>query len=91
MKVGKWIHRMGAVGVEMLAVLVLGWCLSVAHPGGDVDRPQGADAPLDVAVKPHSTEIEEAYVSDQLQRAGNGLLDKVVDHLASLFEVTEEA
>ena len=91
MRVRKWIHRMGAVGVEMLAVLVLGWCLSVTHPGGDVDRLQGASAPMDVAVKPQSTELEEAYVSDQLQRAGLGLLDKVVGHLASLFEVTEEA
>jgi len=90
MRVGKWIYRMGAVGVEMLAVLVLGWCLFVTPPGGDVDRPPAADVPLDVAVKAQSTQIEESYVSDQLQRAGNGLLDKVVDHLASFFEVTEE-
>ena len=91
MSVGKWIHRMGAVGVELLAVLALGWCLSVTQPGEDVDRPQGADSAVEVAVKPQTTEIEEAYVSDQLQRAGLGLLDKVVGHLASLFEVTEEA
>jgi len=90
MRVGKWIHRMGAVGVEMLAVLVLGWCLFVTPPGGDVDRPPAADVPLDVAVKAQSTQIEESYVSDQLQRAGNGLLDKVVDHLVSLFEVSED-
>ena len=90
MKVGKWIHRMGAVGVEMLAVLVLGWCLSVTHPGGDEDRPSGAEAPMDVAVKRQSTEIEAVYVSDQLERAADGLLDKVVDHLASLFEVSED-
>lgn len=90
MMVGKWIHRMGAVGVELLAVLALGWCLSVTQPGEDVDRPQGVEATVEVAVKPPAPEIEEAYVSDQLQRAGNGLLDKVVDHLASLFEVSEE-
>ena len=90
MRLGKWIHRMGAVGVELLAVLALGWCLSVTNAGEDVDRTQEVAAPVEVAVKPQTTEIEEAYVSDQLQRVGNGLLDKVVDHLASLFEVSED-
>ena len=90
MRLGKWIHRMGAVGVEVLAVLALGWCLSITQSGGEIAQPQEAVVPLEVAVKPPAPEIEEAYVSDQLQRAGNDLLDKVVDHLASLFEVSEE-
>ena len=90
MRLGKWIHRAGAVGVEVLAVLALGWCLSITQPGGEEDRPQKEAASLEDAVKPQAPEIEEAYVSDQLQRVGNGLLDKVVDHLASLFEVSED-
>ena len=91
MGLGKWMHRLGAVGVEVLAVLVLGWFLSMTNPSRtDLETVNGHPKDASAVEAVAQREIDPGYISGQLERAADGLMDQLVAHLSSLFDVGEE-
>lgn len=96
---GKCFHGLGAIGVEVLAVLLLGWLLSVVHPSNEIvlaTRAQltgqsvTADS-LDPAAHLEKQADRQTFVVDHLENSAEGLLEKISSHLNDLFDVGNES
>ena len=97
MRLAKCLHGLGAIGVEILAVLVLGWVLSVTHSAQGVTA---SDAGLTKsAVAADSREVvsrqqrqadREIFAADQLKRSADGLFEQLASHLSDVFTIPDE-
>ena len=96
MWLAKCLYGLGAIGVEVLAVLVLGWVLSVTHPAQGVTATDGyvtsqavpADS-LEVASRPQRG--REMFAADQLKRSAAGLFEQLASHLSDVFTIPDES
>ena len=98
MWLGKWMHGLGAIGVELLAVMVVGWVLSVVHPAQDVSlsttaQLSGQSAAADSAglvSRQEGTANRNDYVNDQLHGSADGLFRRIAGHVNNLFAIDDE-
>ena len=97
MRLTKCLYGLGAIGVEVLAVLVLGWVLSVTHPAQGVTATDGyvtsqavaADS-LEVASRPPRQGDRETFAANQLKRSAAGLFEQLASHLSDVFTIPDE-
>ena len=94
MRLAKCLHGLGAIGVEVLAVLVLGWVLSVTHPAQGVKAPDvcltspaASENSLEVATRQADREI---FVQDRLRRSADGFFETLASHLSDVFTIPDE-
>jgi len=95
MRLAKCLHGLGAIGVEVLAVLVLGWVLSVTHPAQGVNA---TDVCLTSPASENSLEVttrqsqadREIFVQARLRRSADGLFEKFASHLSDVFTIPDE-
>ena len=98
MRLAKCLHGLGAIGVEVLAVLVLGWVLSVSHPAQGVTATDACltspAVPVDsreVASRPQRQADREMFAADQLKRSADGLFEQLTSHLGDVFTIPDES
>jgi hypothetical protein len=85
MRLAKCLHGLGAIGVEVLAVLILGWILSVSHPA------QGVTATDACLTSPAvSADSREMFAADQLKRSADGLFEQLASHLSDVFTILDD-
>ena len=96
MRLAKCLHGLGAIGVEVLAVLVLGWVLSMTHPAQGVNatdvcltRPTSENS-LEVTTRQQRQADREIYVQARLRRSADGLFEKFASHLSDVFTIADE-
>ena len=94
MRLAKCLHGLGAIGVEVLAVLVLGWVLSVTHPAQGVKATDvcltsqaASENSLEVTTRQADREI---FVQARLRRSADGLFEKFASHLSDVFTIPDE-
>ena len=97
MRLANCLHGLGAIGVELVAVLALGWVLSLSHSTQGVSV---NDCCLTCATVPvNSQEVDcpeqrevdrETFAADQLKRSSDGLFNHLASHLNDVFMVADE-
>lgn len=97
MRLAKCLHGLGAIGLEVLAVLVLGWVISVSH---SAQGASASDSCLTCATVPtNSQEVgclsqpqvnPETFAADRLKRSADGLFEQLASHLSDVFSIPDE-
>lgn len=97
MRIAKCLHGLGAIGVEVLAILVLGWVLSMTHPAQGVTASDTGLTSLvaaadsgEVACREQQKADRELFAADQLKRSADGLFDHLASHLSDVFTILDE-
>ena len=97
MRLAKCLHGLGAIGVEVLAVLVLGWVLSVTHPAQGIKAtdvcltsPAASENSLEVTTRQQSQANREIFVQARLRRSTAGLLEMFTSYLSDVFTIPDE-
>ena len=98
MRLAKCFHGLGAIGVEVLAVLLLGWILSVVHPVDQFALATVAPASdqsvtsesLELTPEPEQQADRESYVTDQFEHSAETLFTQLLSHLNELFAASDE-
>ena len=97
MRLAKCLHGLGAIGVEVLAVLVLGWVLSVTHPAQGVKAPDvcltspaASENSLAITSRQARQADREIFVQDRLRRSADGFFETLASHLSDVFTIPDE-
>lgn len=97
MRVAKCLHGLGAIGVEVLAILVLGWVLSMTHPAQGITAADACLTSLTIAADsgevacPEQRQADrEIFAADQLKRSADGLFEQLASHLSDVFTILDD-
>ena len=90
MRLAKCLHGLGAIGVEILAVLMLGWVLSATHPAQGVTATEVHLPSPTVLSREQRQADREIFAADQLKRSADGLFEQLASHLSDVFTIPDE-
>ena len=97
MRLAKCLHGLGAIGVEVMAVLALGWVLSLSHSTQGVSANDCCLTCITVpansheVVSPEQQEVDpETFAAAQLKRSADALFNHLASHLNDVFMVADE-